>query len=53
MARNHPSNAPQIVRQPAPYTSQCLDSWTGTGIDVPNNTIYSLAVNYHNNYDLR
>ena len=35
----------QIVRQPDPYISHCVDSWADTAIQVPESTNYSLAVN--------
>ena len=36
----------QIVRQPDPYVSHCVDSWADTGIQVPESTNYSLAVEH-------
>jgi hypothetical protein len=33
-----------ISRQPAPYTSRCINDWIDTGYDIKTETKYSLAV---------
>ena len=42
----------EMIRKPAPYTSQCMDDWKDTNLTVPKATNYSLSVRKDRNMNI-